>query len=67
MRVGNFVFKINVKQYPDAIQYPNGTILYKKGVGLYPYNCKIKDQYPQAMIYENKNGGWSAILIEENN
>lgn len=55
-------FKVKTNQYPEAIQYPNGKILYKKGIGEYPYNCPQKDKYPDAMIYEG-NGSWSSLLI----
>ena len=28
------------------------------GKGAYPYDCKSKDRYPDAMIYQNDKGGW---------
>ncbi len=28
------------------------------GKGAYPYDCKSKDKYPDAMIYQNDKGGW---------
>lgn len=56
-------FKLNVSEYPDAIQYPDGRILYKKGIGLYPYSCINKDKYPNAMIYED-SGAWTCMLIK---
>ena len=49
--------------YPDAIQYPDGWILYKDGIGKYPYDCIMKDKHPEAMIYTN-GYVWSAVIIK---
>lgn len=46
--------------YPETItRY--GKQLHAKGKGEYPYECICKDKYPNAMIYENDSGGWTAL------
>ena len=49
------------RDYPDAIQYPDGKILYKEGIGKFPYDCIAKDKYPKAMIYSGGHA-WSYLV-----
>ena len=50
-------------EYPETItRY--GKELKAIGKGKYPYDCICKDKYPNAMIYKNNTGGWTAIITE---
>jgi len=48
-------------EYPETItRY--GKELKAAGLGKYPYDCICKDKFPNAMIYKNDTGGWTAII-----
>jgi len=41
-----------------------GSPMIPKGRGLYPYDCRLKDRHPNAMIYEGCEAGhtcWKAV------
>jgi len=48
------------KPYPREIVYL-GTTLKAIGLGAYPYDCKAKDDYPNAMIYQSETGAWTSL------
>jgi len=48
-------------EYPEMItRY--GKKMKAVGLGRYPYGCICKDKYPNAMIYMNETGGWTALI-----
>lgn len=48
-------------EYPEAIQYPDGSILNQSGIGKFPYECIAKDKHPEAMIYSGGHA-WSYLV-----
>ncbi len=52
---------VNVQQ-PTIDRHPKIITIYGRtltaiGHGKYPYDCRLKDEYPTAMIYQG-DGGW---------
>ena len=64
LKVNYFTTKIKADHFPDAIQYPDGKILYKKGINKFPYECPAKNEYKnkEVMIYEN-NHAWNYLVL----
>ncbi len=51
-------------EYPKSYT-KYGFLMTAIGTGKYPYDCTLKEKYPNAMIYKNEKGGWDALQRED--
>ncbi len=61
--VGKSSHVLKCSEYPGAIRFPDGKVLYAVGIGKYPYECIAKDKHPDAMIYEDESC-WDKVILE---